>query len=135
MMILLCGLPGCRWLACGHYRCWLTGVSARAVRAGLLRVLCGMTALGGYGPAASWARLVRRRLRVRGGRPAAARRALSVWRAWWAVRMRWLRMTSRQASHSVSGVRPVSRHQPRAMLLLAVSLMVALTRSALVRRW
>ena len=38
--------------------------------------------------------------------------------------MRWLRTVSRQASHSVSGVRPVRRHQPRAMLLVAVSLMV-----------
>jgi hypothetical protein len=48
--------------------------------------------------------------------------------------MRWLRMTSRQAIHSVMGVRPVRRHQPRAMLLLAVSLMVELARSALARR-
>jgi len=31
-------------------------------------------------------------------------------------------------------VRPVRRHQPRAMLVVAVSLMVALARSALVRR-
>ena len=78
--------------------------------------------------------MVRRRLRVRGGSPAAARRALSSWRAWNAAAMRWLRMASRQAIHSVMGVRPVSRHQPRAMLLLAGSLMVALARSALVRR-
>jgi hypothetical protein len=48
-------------------------------RVGLLLVACRGVA-GGYGPAVSWARGVRRRLRVRGGRPAAARRALSCWR-------------------------------------------------------
>ena len=50
---------------------------------GLGVVLRGVLALAvpdGYGPAASWAMLVRRRLRVRGGRPAAARRALLAWR-------------------------------------------------------
>jgi hypothetical protein len=72
-------------------------------------------------------------LRVRGGRPAAARRVLSSWRAFQAARMR-LRAASRQAIHRVIGARPMSRHQPRAMLLVAGSLMVALARSALVRR-
>ena len=48
--------------------------------------------------------------------------------------MRWLRMVSRQASHRVSGVRPVRRHQPRVMLVVAGSLMVEKVRSALVRR-
>jgi hypothetical protein len=51
-----------------------------------------------------------------------------------AVRMRWLRMASRQASHRVSGVRPMRRHQPRLMSLLAWSLMVAKVRSEPVRR-
>jgi len=55
-------------------------------------------------------RLVRRRLRVRGGRPAATRRTWWAWRASYASRMRWLRVTMRQAIHSVSGVRPVRRH-------------------------
>jgi hypothetical protein len=90
---------------------------------------------GGYGgPAARLARVWRRRLRVFGGSPAAARRALSAWRASKAVRMRWLRMASRQASQSVIGVRPVRRHQPRAMLVVAGSLMVEKVRSEPVRR-
>jgi hypothetical protein len=85
-------------------------VWARAVlagwRAGLLRVLGAAAALavpGGYGALASWAGLVRRRLRVRGGRPAAPRPALSSWRASQASRVRWLRMASRQAIHRVIG--------------------------------
>src|SRR5580700_6431227 len=92
---------------------------------------------GGYGGAAVAARLVRvlrRRRRVLGGRPAAARWASSAWRACQAVRIRWLRTASRQASQSVTGVRPMSRVQPRAMLLVAGSLAVAKVRSALVRR-
>jgi hypothetical protein len=48
--------------------------------------------------------------------------------------MRWLRTVSAQASQSVSGVSPIWRHQPRAMLVAAGSLMVAKVRSALVRR-
>ena len=48
--------------------------------------------------------------------------------------MRWLRMVSRQASHRAGGVRPIRRHQPRAMLVVAGSLMVEKVRSALVRR-
>jgi hypothetical protein len=79
-------------------------------------------------------RVLRRRRRVRGGRPAAARRALPCWRASQAIRMRWLRMMSRQASQRVSGVRPMRRHQPRVMLLLAGSLAVEKVRSAPVRR-
>jgi hypothetical protein len=51
-----------------------------------------------------------------------------------AVRIRWLRTVSRQASQGVSGVRPMRRVQPRAMLLLAGSLAVAKPRSAPVRR-
>ena len=78
--------------------------------------------------------VVRRRRRVFGGSPAAARRALPAWRVCQAIRMRWLRTASRQASQSMSGVRPVSRHQPRAMLLLAGSLAVEKVRSAAVRR-
>jgi hypothetical protein len=93
-----------------------------------------LDAAGCYGAAASWARVVRRRFRVRGGRPAAARRALSCCRASQAVRMRWLRSARAQASQSMSGVSPGRRHQPRAMLVVAGSLMVAKPRSALVRR-
>ena len=48
--------------------------------------------------------------------------------------MRWLRTAVRQVSDSVSGVRPIRRVQPRLMLVVAVSLMVALSRSAAVRR-
>src|SRR5262249_8351193 len=69
--------------------------------------------------AARVARVLRRRRRVLGGRPAAARRASSAWRASQAVRMRWLRTASRQASQSISGARPIRRGQPRAMVLLA----------------
>jgi hypothetical protein len=50
------------------------------------------------------------------------------------VMVRWLRTVSRVVVSSISGVRPVRRHQPRAMLLPAVSLMAAMPRSALVRR-
>ena len=59
---------------------------------------------------------------------------LSAWRMSRALRMRWLRTVSRQASHRVSGVRPVRRHQPRLVLVVAGSLMVAKVRSELVRR-
>ena len=89
---------------------------------------------GGVPAVARSVRVLRRRRRVLGGRPAAARRALSAWRASQAVRIRWLRTTSRQASQSISGVRPISRVQPRAMLLLAGSLAVEKVRSAPVRR-
>jgi hypothetical protein len=101
-----------------------------------VEVLAGcVVAAGCYGGAAARvARVLRRRLRVLGGRPAAARLSLSAWRVSQAVRMRWLRMACRQAIHRVSGASPVRRHQPRAMLLLAGSLMVEKVRSALVRR-
>src|SRR5262249_32910377 len=69
--------------------------------------------------AARVARVLRRRRRVLGGRPAAARRASSAWRASQAVRMRWLRTASRQASQSISGARPIRRGQPRAVVVLA----------------
>ena len=89
----------------------------------------------GYGGAVRLARVVfRRRFLVLGGSPAAARRVLSAWRASQASRMRWLRMVSRQASYRCSGGRPVRRHQPRAMLVVAVSLMVENVRSEPVRR-
>ena len=104
-VILSCGMLGCRGPACWLCRCWLTGVRARGLcwRAGLVRLLCAVAALGvpcGYGPAAG---------------------------------MRWLRMAGRQAIHRVSGARPVRRHQPRAMLVVAGSLMEKV-RSAPVRR-
>ena len=96
-MILLCapaGVPICcwdrRWWAAGRWRASLQVLSVLVhgclgcAGVGLVWLVGGDGAglLGGYGPAASWARVVRRRLRVRGGRPAAARRALSCWRAW-----------------------------------------------------
>src|ERR1039457_7032865 len=96
--------------------------------------LPGVLPAGYGGAAARLARVLRRRLRVFGGSPAAIRRLFSSWRALQAARMRWLRMASRQASHSASGVTPVRRHQPRAMLVVAGSLMVEKVRSALVRR-
>jgi hypothetical protein len=63
-----------------------------------------------YSGAVRLARVVfRRRLRVLGGSPAAARRWLSAWRAFQAVRIRWLRTACRQASQNASGVRPMSQ--------------------------
>jgi hypothetical protein len=50
-----------------------------------------------------------------------------------AARIRWLRSASRHVVMSSSGVRPIRRHQPREMSLLAGSLMVAKPRSAPVR--
>ena len=75
-----------------------------------------------------------RRFLVFGGSPAAARRAAPAWRVSQAARMRWLRTVSGQASRRASGVTPVRRHQPRAMLVAAVSLMVGKVRSEPVRR-
>src|ERR1022692_901344 len=86
------------------------------------------------GAAARLARGRRRRLRGFGGRASAALRAASAWRASKALRMRWLRTASRHAIHRASGVTPVRRHQPRAMLVVAGSLMVEKVRSAPVRR-
>jgi len=51
-----------------------------------------------------------------------------------AVRMRWLRTTSKAVTNSIRGASPVRRHQPRAMVLAAGSLAVAKPRSAPVRR-
>jgi hypothetical protein len=131
------GRTGCRafpgpvraWCACAGSP-WGAGERVAAGRS------CGAAVLSGQGGAAArLARVVRRRrFLVLGGSPAAARRALSAWRLVNASRMRWLRTTSAQASHRWSGVRPVRRHQPRLMLLLAVSLIVAKVRSAPVRR-
>jgi hypothetical protein len=90
---------------------------------------------GGYGGAARLAGVTwRRRLRVLGGWPRAARLVLSACRFCQVVRMRWLRTVSRHAVRRVSGTRPIWRHQPRAMVVVAGSLMVAKARSALVRR-
>src|SRR5229473_4847881 len=109
----------------------------RSGPAGGVLVSGGVVAQGrpGYGGAVRLARVVfRRRLRVLGGRPAAARRWLSAWRAFQAARMRWLRTACRQASQNASGVRPMRRHQPRETVLPAGSLIVEKPRSALVRR-
>src|SRR6266851_1778656 len=99
--------------ACGTV---VVSVSGLTRRAGWWR---GCWPAGYGGVAARLASVWRRRLRVLGGSPAAARRAVSAWRASKAARMRWLRTASRQAIQRVSGVRPMSRHQPRAMVLLA----------------
>jgi hypothetical protein len=65
---------------------------------------------GQGGPAARSARVLRRRLRVFGGSPA-ARRWLSSYRAVQACRMRWLRTISKVAVNSISDARPMRRHQ------------------------
>jgi hypothetical protein len=62
-----------------------------------------VAAVGQGGPAARPARVLRRRLRAFGGSPAAARRALSSWRAFHAAMMRWLRTTSRTVVNSMRG--------------------------------
>jgi hypothetical protein len=89
----------------------------------------------GYGGAAArLARVVRRRRRVLGGSPAAARWVSRAWRAVQAVMIRWLRTMSRVAVSKVVAVRPMRRHQPREMSLLAGSLAVEKVRSAALRR-
>ena len=54
--------------------------------------------------------------------PAAARRWFSSCRASHAARIRWLRTISRVVTNSVKGARPMRRHQPRLMSLVAGSL-------------
>src|SRR5215467_14044920 len=87
------------WVAGGWLWRVVRGVSARGEAwwclAEGVRRLRGGGACPGYGGAASAARVLRRRLRVLGGSPAAARRALSAWRASKAARIRWLRTASR----------------------------------------
>src|ERR1700728_182941 len=101
----------------GCVRIFMLGV-AGVLEAGVWR---GAGCYGGG--VVSVVRVLRRCLRVLGGSPAAARRAWSAWRVFQARRMRWLRMVCRQASQSASGVRPMRRHQPRLMVLVAGSLM------------
>ena len=86
------------------------------------------------GAAVAAAGVLRRRLRVLGGRPLPARCWFSSCRVFQAARMRWLRTASSVVTKSIRGVRPVRRHQPRLMSLLAGSLAVANPRSAPVRR-
>jgi hypothetical protein len=57
-----------------------------------------------------------------------------LWRVFLAVRIRWLRAMSSVVTDSMGGVRPMRRNLPRAVLLVAGSLVVAKPRSALVRR-
>ena len=64
----------------------------------------------------------------------AARCWFSSCRVFHAARIRWLRTMSSVVVNSMSGARPIRRHQPRAMSLAAGSLMVAKPRSAPVRR-
>jgi hypothetical protein len=56
---------------------------------------------------------LRRRRRVFGGSPAAARRALSACRASQAARMRWLRTIGSTVVNSIRGGSAMRRHQPR----------------------
>ena len=91
-------------------------------------------AYGGLVAVASAVRVVRRRRRVLGGRPLAARRWFSPCRVFQAARMRWLRAMSSAVVNSIRGVGPIRRHQPRAIVLVAGSLAVAKPRSAPVRR-
>lgn len=61
---------------------------------------------GQGGPAASPARVLRRRLRVFGGSAAAARRWVSYCRVFQAARMRWFRAASKVVTNSMRGTRP-----------------------------
>src|SRR5690242_17025254 len=89
---------------------------------------------GGPVAVVSAVRVLRRRRRVFGGRPWAARRSLSSCLAFQACRIRWLRTISRAVVNSMRGARLIRRHQPRLMSLVAGSLAVAKPRSAPVRR-
>ena len=78
---------------------------------------------------ASVARVLRRRRRVFGGGLGGAAFVflLRMFQACW---IRWSRTMSRVAANSMRGVRPMRRHQPRLMSLVAGSLAVAKPRSA-----
>ncbi len=118
----------CVRAGCGHAA---AVVCVRGGAGGWAR--CGRGVHGGA--AARLARVVRlRRRRVLGGRPWEARRALWSCRAFQAVMMRWLQTMSRVVVNSISGARPMRRHQPRPVSLLVGSLAVAKPRSAPVRR-
>ena len=80
---LVCPVPGVRRLA-------VAAVVAVVTGAGLVVVAVA----GQGGLAARAARVLRRRLRVFGGRPLAARREFSSCRVFQAARMRWLRTTN-----------------------------------------
>src|SRR5580658_9632830 len=122
------GMPG--WLLCVLAACLRA-----CLRCWVVVTVPGFACVAGYGGAVVRScRVVRRRLRVFGGSPAAARRALSSCRAFQACRMRWLRTMSSVVVSSMRGVRPMRRHQPRLMSLVAGSLAVAKPRSAPVRR-
>ncbi len=82
----------------------------------------------GYGGAARLASVARRRRRVLGGSPVAARWASRAWRAVQAAMIRWLRTTSRLAVNKVIAVRLMRRHQPWLMSLVAGSLAVEMVR-------
>jgi hypothetical protein len=68
--------------------------------------------------------VLRLRRRLRGGLPIAARRAFWVARAVKASAILRLRAAVVAARNKVMAVRPLRRHQPRSMLLLAGSLRV-----------
>ena len=67
---------------------------------GLVIVRVRRLGYGGVPAAARPVRVLRRLRRVRGGSPAAARRALSCWRASQVIRMRWLRSPAEAAPGS-----------------------------------
>src|ERR1700686_2540085 len=100
----------------------------------MARGAAGVWRAGYGGAAARLARVVRRRRRGLGGRPGAGRCASRAWRAVQAAMIRWLRTMSRLAVNKVIAVRPMRRHQPWLMSLLAGSLAVEKVRSAAVRR-
>jgi hypothetical protein len=78
--------------------------------------------------------VLRRRRLALGAGPAAKRLASSPWRASKAPSTLRLRTARQQVMNTSIGARPVSRHQPREMSLLAGSFMVEYVRSAAVRR-
>jgi hypothetical protein len=135
--VFACWLAVCPgWFWGGCFRCLRAGMAGRCpvVRTGAVARAACSPGYGGRVAVVSTVSVLRRRLRVFAGSPAAARRAFSACRASQTLRMRWLRTMSRVVVNSMRGVRPVRRHQPRLMSLAAGSLAVAKPRSAPVRR-
>jgi site-specific recombinase XerD len=79
--------------------------------------LGGAGVYGGMAVAASVVRVLRRRRRVFGGRPLAARRWFSSCRAFQAARMRWLRTMSRVVMHRIRGTPQSRRRGPKPRLV------------------
>jgi hypothetical protein len=122
------GFLGRGWVGAGVFGLWRGLVSWLVVCGAGFRLLVAVAVAGaglvvgaGVSQGGPAARVLRRRLRVFGGSPLAARWVSSC-RAFQARRMRRFRTMSRVAVNSVRGARPVRRHQPRVMSLLAGSL-------------